>query len=79
MKKTKKPSNKSLSVKTPDYIVRNGVTYEKMSSSSVDVELELRLDILQALDKLVSDGVFVSRGDAIRSILRQKLDSIEKK
>ncbi|CAB4141188.1 hypothetical protein UFOVP410_27 [uncultured Caudovirales phage] len=65
-------------ITAPDYIVKNGFTYEKMSSCSVDVELELRLDILQALDKLVSDGKFVSRGDAIRSILRQKIESLDK-
>lgn len=76
----KKPlTEKKPRLKTPDYIVINGVTYEKMSKDSVNFELDLQEDVLTHIDSLISSGKFVSRGDAIRTILRNKLDELDKK
>ncbi|MFN4975286.1 MAG: ribbon-helix-helix domain-containing protein [Bacteroidota bacterium] len=55
---------------SPDYITLNGNVYEKISNESVNVELDLAEDVLSRIDHLVETGQFVSRGDAIRSILR---------
>lgn len=56
----------------PQYININGHVYEKLCDS-VDVELELADDVLSKIDSLVETGQFVSRGDAIRSILRDAI------
>lgn len=69
-KKTKKRNN-------PNYITVNGDVYEKLSSSSVDVELDLQEDVYNQLNDLVTDGKYVSIGDAIRDILRTKIRSLE--
>lgn len=55
---------------SPDYVKLNGNVYEKISNESVNVELDLAEDVLSRIDHLVETGKFVSRGDAIRSILR---------
>lgn len=64
---TKKQKSKSFS---PDYITLNGNVYEKISNESVNVELDLAEDALNRIDHLIETGKFVSRGDAIRNILR---------
>lgn len=38
------------------------------------IELELRGDVLNAIDLLVAKGKFISRGDAIRHMVRQALE-----
>lgn len=63
----------------PDNININGSSYEKMSPNSVEVELELSEDVLNKIDLLVHSGKFVSRGDAIRSLLRTYLEMRNKK
>lgn len=67
-----------MSKKSSDYITVNKATYEKLSSSSQTVRLEIRQDILNALDSLIEKGHFVSRGDAIRHILRVKLEESDR-
>lgn len=59
-----------------DYIVIDGVTYEKLSHNSVSVKLDIQQDVLKSLDALVKSGSFVSRGDAIRTILRKKIEQM---
>jgi hypothetical protein len=60
----------------PDYITLNGHTYEKISNDTVSVELDLDDDVMELLDKSVKKGEFVSRGDAIRTILRRKIEEL---
>jgi len=71
-KKTVKPTKKKIN---PDYITVNGSTYEKISDNSVEVSLDLESDVLDDLTSLVKEGKFVSIGDAVRHILRRKLES----
>ena len=71
-KKTAKTTKKKLS---PEYITVNGSTYEKVSDTSVEVSLDLESDVLDDLTSLVKEGKFVSIGDAVRYILRRKLES----
>lgn len=85
MKKTKKKSNKNIVTKVseqdyaPDYITFNGHRYERMSDNSVDFPVDLKLDQIDAIDDLISSGKYVSRGDALRSILRQHIMELENK
>lgn len=65
-KKSKKKPTKAL-----DHITVNGQTYEKVSSESVLVELDLTTDVWDHIDRLIKDGKYVSKSDAIRDILRQ--------
>jgi len=80
---SKKNKNKTIKKKitkpkvSSDYIIIDDVTYEKMSNDSVNVELDLASDVIDCLDELVKSGKFVSRGDAIRTILRNKIEQIE--
>ena len=67
----KKKANRKYS---PNSININGASYEKMSSNSVDVELELSKDVLEHIDLMINLGKFVSRGDAIRTLLRTYLE-----
>ena len=73
MKKIIKNSRQYHKKYTPSYICINGHTYEKISSNAVNVELDLAEDVLSYIDLLIDRGEFVSRGDAIRTILRNKL------
>lgn len=59
----------------PLYLKIGGYTYERLSTSSVDVAFDLADDVIEKLDALVRKGHFVSRGDAVRHILRAKLES----
>jgi hypothetical protein len=80
IKKNNNKTNKKKIIKpkvSSDYIIIDGVTYEKMSNDSVNVELDLASDVIDCLDDLVKKGKFVSRGDAIRTILRKKIEQIE--
>ena len=61
----------------PDYIKVQDTTYERVSKHCVDVELDLAEDVLKRIDTCVRRGEFVSRGDAIRHILRRVLESKE--
>lgn len=70
--KPKKPRNVK-DTTPPLYLTIKGYRYERMSKDSVDVELELKADVVDSLDGLVSAGKYVSRGDAIRSMLREML------
>lgn len=77
MTKRKKSKSKSTTKKSntfaPDYITVNGHVYERQSSRSVDVEIDLENDVLDKLDALVDNGKYVSRGDAVRDILRNMI------
>jgi hypothetical protein len=80
IKKNNNKTNKKKIAKpkvSSDYIIIDGVTYEKMSNDSVNVDLDLASDVIDYLDDLVKKGKFVSRGDAIRTILRKKIEQIE--
>lgn len=59
--------------KTPNYITLDGNCYEKISNNSVEVELELGVDVLAKIDSLITKGEFISRGDCIRTILREAI------
>lgn len=76
--KPKKPRNVK-EIVPPPYLTIKGYRYERMSKDSVDVELELKGDVVDSLDTLVSNGKYVSRGDAIRSILREMLKETAEK
>jgi hypothetical protein len=71
--KTTKTPKKKKQAKPPSYIEVNGFVYERLDSNSQDVEIELEEDVLVKLDGLVSSGEYVSRGDAVRDILRQMI------
>lgn len=71
---TNKPRQKK--TVAADYLHRNGFVYEKVVGETV--ELELREDVVQQLDSLVAEGKYVSRGDAIRSILREYVGKLDK-
>lgn len=55
----------------------DGQVYEKVSSNSVELELDLGEDILQKLNGFINQGRYVSLGDAIRDILRTELRNLE--
>lgn len=68
--KTSVPSNSF----APDYITVNGHVYECTTQGSVNVEIDLEEDVLDQIDGLVTNGKYVSRGDAVRDILRNMID-----
>ena len=59
----------------PEHIKMHGYVYERTSKNCVNVELDLAEDVLQKIDARVNRGEFVSRGDAIRHILRKVIES----
>lgn len=63
-----------MSKKNEEYITVDGSTYEKLSSKSQTVRLEVRADILNAIDLLIEQGKYLSRGDAIRHIIRAQME-----
>lgn len=67
MKTKKKPTKKP----HPDTKVIDGAVYERVSGCSV--ELDLEESVLKKIDSLINSGKFVSRGDAIRTILREMI------
>ena len=71
--KPKKPEKASKPV--ADYIAVNGHLYERVSPDSKNVEFDLAEDVLSKIDGRIDSGEFVSRGDAIRHILRTILES----
>lgn len=77
MKKTTRSKRKMKKTVSPNYITYNGSTYEKLSDDSVNVELDMQEDVLDDLNNLVKSGKFVSIGDAVRYILRRKLEEVE--
>lgn len=60
-----------------DYAVIDDVWYERVSNKSVNLELDLEEDVLDKIDSLIEDGKFVSRGDAIRTVLRDVIKENE--
>ena len=54
-----------------DYISVDGQAYEKISNNSVEIAFDLACDVLDKIDKQVESGKYVSRGDAIRHIIRE--------
>lgn len=56
-----------------DYITLDGVTYERVSENSKTVALDIHPDILNMIDRMVRAGEYVSRGDAIRTIVREAI------
>lgn len=73
---TKKPATKQKKTAATDYITVKGATYERVVGETL--ELDLRLDLIDRIDGLVAEGKYVSRGDAIRSILREFINNTEK-
>lgn len=71
----KKVTKKKPSKTAPDYIERDGDVYERLSKKSKPVALDLAEDVVQKIDRLVDEGKYVSRGDAIRDILRYVINS----
>jgi hypothetical protein len=63
----------------PNYLTVNETCYEKVSDNSVEVDLELHVDIIEKIDKLIEEGKYISRGDFIRSVLRQMIEDNCKK
>lgn len=63
----------------PQYVIIDGYAYERLEKDSVNVEIELEDDVLAKLDKLITNGTYVSRGDAVRDILRQMIREKSKK
>lgn len=76
-KKSKSVKVKKASKPVADYITVNGHVYERVSSTSKEVQFDLAEDVLSQIDGSVDSGQFVSRGDAIRHILRKILESKE--
>lgn len=64
---------------SPNYISHNGHRYEKVSSGSVEVSLDLEETVLEKLNALVEQGTYVSLGDAVRDILRTQIREATKK
>lgn len=71
MTKTSKIKKNKVAPFTPDYITINGSVYEKQHGIAVDVELSVYS--IDKLDKMVESGKYVSRGDAVRDIIRNML------
>lgn len=71
----KKKAGKTKRQVPPHTIKRNGHVYERVSKRSKEVELDLAEDVLNKIDSLIEDGQYVSRGDAIRDILRRIIES----
>lgn len=71
----KKSSKKPVKAKQepPRYIEVDGYAYERLEQNGEDVEIELETDVLNKLDQLVTNGIYLSRGDAVRDILRQMI------
>lgn len=67
------------SAQFPDYITKNGCRYEKISTNSVEIELDIEKDVLKQIDQCIDAGEYVSRGDAIRDILRKTVEKLNKK
>lgn len=61
----------------PDYITVGDHLYERISKLSKEVELDLAQDVLEKIDRHISAGRYVSRGDAIRHILRTVIETKE--
>lgn len=57
----------------PDYISVDGQAYEKISNNCISVSLDLACDVVEKIDKQVESGKYVSRGDAIRHIVREMI------
>jgi hypothetical protein len=64
-------------IKAPLVIKRNGYVYERISKQSKEIELDLAEDVLSRIDHLIENGQYISRGDAIRDILRRAIDDID--
>lgn len=88
MSKTKikkpQPSFPKFTVKTakkadlPDYVIVNGVYYEKITGKTVNVELDLEPSVNKQLTQLVKEGKYVNTQDAVRDILRSMIKDHEK-
>lgn len=61
----------------PQTIKRGGYVYERLSKKGKEVEFDLAEDVLNKIDTLIAGGQYVSRGDAIRDILRRMIESKE--
>lgn len=82
-KKAKKRKSSNPSFRTsktkqpPHYITHRGYTYERLSKKTREVEFDLAEDVLTKIDNLITSGTYVSRGDAVRDILRRMIESKE--
>jgi metal-responsive CopG/Arc/MetJ family transcriptional regulator len=56
-----------------DYIVVDGVKYERVEGENIEIEIED--EHVEFLEKLVSDGLYVSKQEVIRDILRREIES----
>jgi len=68
----KKPSTKWEAA--PNYIVQDGVVYEKLFEEGVSVDLELDADVLELVKKESRNGKYVSEQDFIRTALRTMME-----
>ena len=67
----KKPSSKW--EVAPNYIVQDGVVYEKLFEDGVSVDIDLDTDVLELVKKESRNGKYVSEQDFIRCALREML------
>lgn len=74
---TKKLASKKTAKAGADYITVDGHVYERISSTSKEFEVDLAEDVLNTIDNYIESGKYVSRGDAIRDILRRVMESTE--
>lgn len=75
MKKVRKTNTSRKNKHAPHTIKHRGHSYERLSKTSKEVEFDLASDVLHKIDMLVTEGKYVSRGDAIRDILRRVIES----
>ena len=57
----------------PNYVKLNDATYERLNKDTVEIELDLEHDVLEQLDNFMKSEGFVSRGEALRYILRETI------
>lgn len=64
--------------KTPPHqIEHKGYIYERVSKKSKQIEVDLADEVVTKIDTLIDQGKYVSRGDAVRDILRRIIESSE--
>ena len=57
-----------------DYVEVDGELYERLTGDTTNVDLELTQDTIDSIDYLVeTTGKYVSRGDCIRTALREMM------
>lgn len=57
----------------PNYILVNGVYYEKIQSKSSSVEIDLSPNLVDIVKKRMKSHGFVNEAEVIRDVIRRKL------